>query len=103
MKKIKISDMDEFSETKYRTMLMHNSANCRLVLFFLEKGQKVDPHTSSSEVIMHIIHGKGIISVGDETSEVAEGDVIFCKENEPHGIMAYTKMKMLAVITPSPV
>ncbi len=74
----------------------------RVVLFNLDKGQEVPPHTTTSEVLMFLVEGKGEFIVGDRTEEVEGGGFVVCRPDEPHGMKAIERMTVLAVIAPRP-
>ncbi len=82
--------------------LLFDSEKMRVVLFNLEKGQEIPAHTSTSEVLMFLVKGKGRFLVGDKWEDVEEGAFVVCGSNEPHGMEATERMTVLAVIAPRP-
>lgn len=91
-----------FSSERYVTKIIHDSEKMRAVLFCLEPGQKVEPHTSPSEVVMFVARGAGRMTVGSETTPVKEGSLAVCPPHEPHGFEAEGRMVVLAAIIPRP-
>ncbi len=92
----------EFSADRPRVQLVHDSENLRLVLFCLQAGQEVPPHTSASEVLLQALRGDGRCSVGEAETPLSEGGLIACPPNQPHGLKADTDLVVLAVIAPRP-
>lgn len=86
------------------TQLVHGSENMRVVVFALRAGQEVPAHVSPSEVLMHVVSGRGTFLVTEGTRKVAAGDLVVCAPNEPHGMAAAPDedLIVLAVIAPSP-
>ena len=101
-KTIQLSQFQEFDSKRVVSKLLHDSENCRVVLFCLEAGQEAAPHQSSSEVIFYVVGGKGRISVGDDEVDVASEIIVVCPPMLPHGIKAEERTTVLAVITPRP-
>ncbi len=87
---------------RYVSQLLHASPHMRVVLFALQTGQEVKAHTSPSEVLMHVVKGRGTILSGDAQYPVAQGAVVICRSLEPHGFRAEEEMIILAVIAPAP-
>lgn len=82
--------------------LLFDSEKMRVILFNLEKGQEIPPHTSTSEVLMYVVKGRGQFFVGDDVEEVEEGSLVVCKPEESHGMSATDRMTVLAVVAPRP-
>lgn len=85
------------------TAIVHDSPDARLVLFRIDPGQAVPPHTNASTVLMTIISGSGTVSspVGDHA--VRAGDVVLYEPGELHGMRAeIDQLVILATIAPRP-
>ncbi|MCF6157792.1 MAG: cupin domain-containing protein [wastewater metagenome] len=102
MGKINLSEHIEFSKEKYVSKILFDSDAMRMVLFCLEKGQEVPPHTAQPQVVMLVISGKGSFLIGDKTYQVKPDSVAVCKSMEAHGIKADEQMVVLASIIPRP-
>ena len=102
MGKIDLKEHIEFSEEKYVSKILFDSDKVRMVLFCLEKGQEVPPHTVKPQVVMLVISGKGSFTVGGKTYKVKSDSVAICESMEAHGIKADEQMVVLASITPRP-
>lgn len=92
----------EFSKEKYVSKILFDCDKVRLVLFCLEKGQEVPPHTVKPQVIMQVISGKGSFTVGNQTHTVKPDSIAVCESMEAHGIKADEQMVVLASIIPRP-
>lgn len=85
------------------TAMMHDSADVRLVVFRLEPGQAVPPHTSTSSVTLVIGAGSGFVSDAVGEHAVQAGEVVSYEPRELHGMRAATEqMVILAAIAPRP-
>lgn len=85
------------------TMVVHDSEDARVVLFRIEPGQAVPPHTSPSTVLLTVISGRGVVSGAEGERDVHAGDLIAYAPGEPHGMRAPDERLVLAaVIAPRP-
>ena len=85
------------------TAIVHDSPDARLVVFRIEPGQRVPPHTSASTVILTVLSGNGLVTGGDEERSVAPRDVIAYEPGELHGMEATEEtLVILATIAPRP-
>lgn len=97
-----IKKLVEFSSQRYVVKLVHDSEKARVALFCLEPGQKVEAHTSPSEVVFYAIEGKGKVVVGEAKPQVQGGTIVVCPPQAPHGLEAESRLIVLAVIAPRP-
>ncbi len=83
--------------------IVHDSPDVRLVVFRIEPGQDVAPHTSASTVILSVVAGTGVVS-GPEGERRAEiGDAVAYAPGERHGMRAVDEpFVVLATIAPRP-
>lgn len=85
------------------TAILHDAPDIRLVVFKLDPGQAVAPHTSRSSVVLVILEGRGTVSGGSGSSPVKTGDVVTYEAGELHGFTAgEERLTVLAAIAPRP-
>ncbi|MBI1808673.1 MAG: cupin domain-containing protein [Gemmatimonadetes bacterium] len=85
------------------TATLHDSPDARLIVFRLEPGQVVTPHTSTSSVLLVGLEGAGMVSGAAGEESIAAGEVVSYEPNELHGMRAGAdRLVLLAVITPRP-
>lgn len=85
------------------TAIIADSADARVVLFRIDAGQAVSPHTNASTVLMTVIDGRGVVSGPDGDHDVHAGDFAAYEPNELHGMRAIDeRLVILATITPRP-
>ena len=85
------------------TALMHDVPDARVVVFRIEAGQEVAPHTSTSTVLLAIIEGSGTVSGAAGESTVRAGDLVTYEVGELHGMKAGSeRLVLVAIITPRP-
>lgn len=93
-----------FAPDRPLPQLVANTAGMRAVVFGLEPGQAIPPHTSTSTVLMQAVEGRGRFRVGDEERAVRPGDVAICPPRVPHALAADSDSRLivLAIIAPRP-
>jgi quercetin dioxygenase-like cupin family protein len=85
------------------TAIVADSADARIVLFRIDPGQEVTPHTNASTVLMTVIDGRGVVSGPDGDHDVHMGDFVAYEPNELHGMRATDeRLVILATIAPRP-
>lgn len=56
-------------------------------LYCIQPGQSQKVHThAENDKIYAVLRGQATVTIGDETAELGEGDVVLAKAGEPHGI-----------------
>ena len=85
------------------TALLHDVPDARVVVFRIEPGQEVAPHTSSSTVLLSVVAGNGTVSGASGESQVQPGDLVSYDTGELHGMRAGSEtLVLMAIITPRP-
>ena len=85
------------------TALLHDSPDARAVVFRIEAGQEVSPHTSASTVLLWVVAGSGTVSGVSGENPVSSGDLVTYEPGELHGMKAGSEhLVLVAVITPRP-
>ena len=89
--------------TRPATALLHDVPDARVVVFRIEPGQEVAPHTSTSTVLLSVMAGNGTVSGASGESPVAPGDIVTYDTGELHGMRAGDDtLVLVAVIAPRP-
>lgn len=70
------------------TAVVHDVPGVRLVVFRIEPGQQVAPHTSEATVLLTVISGRGTISGPDGETSAGPGTVVTYAPGELHGMRA---------------
>lgn len=103
MKTINLFDEGSFNDIAFKTLLVHDSENFKILNFNFKAGQKlpVHSHEIDGEVSIAVIEGTGEFLAADDQSIPAKpGDVLICEIKAPHGIRATTDMRVLVTIAP---
>ncbi len=68
---------------------VYNTENAVVTIITLKPGQELKKHITPVDVAFYILHGKGIVQIGDEKIEVSENtlvespkDILHCLYNQ---------------------
>ncbi len=103
MKKINLYEANDFSETAFKRLLVHDSPYFKILNFNFKAGQElpVHSHTVEGQLSLVILEGRGEFLGKDGAKIPAEaGDVLVCDIAEPHGLKASTDLRLLVTIAP---
>jgi quercetin dioxygenase-like cupin family protein len=79
-----------------RTIIEHKTGT--VTLFAFDEGQALGDHTSPFDAMVHIIEGKALITIAGKSITLKAGEVTIMPENQPHGLKAASRFKMLLVM-----
>ena len=85
MKKAKYDELKVSEARPGVTRRSFSGAGATLAWGTLSPGHEPRPHTHPHEQIVYIVSGQGQFTVGDETTEVTEGDMLVV----PSGVLHY--------------
>ena len=89
--------------TRPASAMVLDVPDARVVVFRIEPGQVVAPHTSTSTVLLSVLTGSGIVSGAEDERAVSMGDLIEYEVGELHGMRAIDEqLVIVAIITPRP-
>lgn len=102
MKKVNLYEANDFSETSFKRLLVHDSPYFKILNFNFRAGQELPVHSHNIEgqVSLTILEGKGEFLGKDEPIPAKAGDVLVCEISEPHGLRATTDVRLLVIIAP---
>ena len=103
MKKINFYEGNDFSETAFKRLLIHDSPYFKILNFNFKAGQELPIHSHDIEgqVSLVVIEGEGEFLGKDGISSPAKkGDVLISDISEPHGLKAKSDLRLLVTIAP---
>lgn len=103
MKRINLYEANDFGETAFKRLLVHDSPYFKILNFNFKAGQELPIHSHDLEgqVSLVVIEGEGEFLGKDGASLPAKaGDVVVSEISEPHGLKAKTDLRLLVTIAP---
>lgn len=98
MSVFKLAQEEEFSSDHFIPKFLHSSDKIRVMLLCLDAGQEIPPHTSP-EATLHVVKGKGTITVGDDEVSVQAGTIVIVPAEVSHAVKCQERMALLATVT----
>jgi quercetin dioxygenase-like cupin family protein len=103
MKKINLYEAQDFSDTAFKRLLVHDSPYFKIINFNFRAGQELPLHSHNVEgqLSLVVLEGEGEFLGKDGARLPARaGDVLVCDIAEPHGLRAATNLRLLVTIAP---
>ena len=66
-----------------------------VTLFSFEEGQGLSEHTAPFDALVCILDGEAEISISGKPLHLREGEMVIMPANQPHGLQAAKRFKML--------
>lgn len=74
------------------------TARLKLVLFCMEAGQQLSEHTASMPAIIHVLSGRGTLTLGDQAQEVSPGRLVYMPAGTVHALQAQENLVFLLTL-----
>jgi len=85
---VELKKLISYSEGGIISKEVFKSEKLELGLYCMAKGTVMSEHTSTREVIVHVLEGKGVFTLGKEEIPMLPGVVIHMKPNAKHSLKA---------------
>ncbi len=76
-----------------RTLIKEGAGS--VTLFAFDEGQGLTEHTSPFDALVYMLEGEAEIRVAGKPIEAKGGDLILMPANQPHGLKATRRFKMM--------
>ncbi|MBC2579799.1 cupin domain-containing protein [Clostridium sp. DJ247] len=105
MKLEKIADKVAFLDNTFTKRTLFNEEKILSFILNLKSGQEIPPHQhEKSDLVLHVLTGKGELTVDGEVSSITSGDVVYCEGKETFSLKSNTdeNMSCFVVLAPRP-
>lgn len=89
---------EEFSSEHFVPKFLHSSDKLRVILICIDSGQEIPAH-NAPEATLHVVKGKGTITVGAEEVPVQAGSLVVAPAGQSHAVKCQERMALLVTIT----
>ena len=76
-----------------RTLIQKDAGT--VTLFAFDEGEGLSEHTTPYDAMVHILDGTASITISGKPYTLSKGEVILMPADEPHGLQAVERFKML--------
>jgi uncharacterized protein (DUF2249 family) len=97
-----LDTLTHFKDEGPYVQVLSDTGSARVVLFAFKAGQPLKEHSTSSQILVHILRGRITFTTAGNSVEAQAGMVLQLEANAPHSSIAQTDAAMLVIMTPSP-
>ena len=69
-----------------------------VTLFAFDAGQGLSEHTAPFDALVYALEGEVLVTISGKSHTLKNGDMIVMPSNEPHGLKAVNRFKMLLIM-----
>ena len=91
-------DLIEYQEASVVTRALVDRTAATVTLFAFDEGEGLSEHSAPFDALVFVIEGRARVTVSGVAHDVAAGQVLLMPANEPHGLRAATRFKMLLMM-----
>ena len=77
--------------------IIHKSTGT-VTLFAFDVGQGLSEHTAPYDALVYIVEGEAEVTISGRSHILKEGEMVIMPGNQPHGLKAQHKFKMMLVM-----
>ena len=92
---LKLTELVSYQEGSVVSRQITKADAGNVTLFAFDAGQELSEHTAPFDALAHVLEGEVEIRISGKLYLLNAGEVIIMPANEPHGVKAKTKFKML--------
>ena len=92
-----LAKLVEFSKTERVKKDIYKTKMFNLVLVCLETGQEIPPRPEPYDVCFYVIEGEGVFTVGDEQTNLRDGQMTFAPASVSRGIKSIKRLSILGI------
>ncbi len=97
------ADVVAFSEEKMKKNALFESPHLFYDLYCLLPGQAQKVHThEGSDKVYCVLEGTGRFTIGDEESDLGQGNAVIARSGESHGVRNETRENLVLLVTMAP-
>jgi quercetin dioxygenase-like cupin family protein len=105
MKLEKIADKMVYLDNTFTKRILFNEEKVLTFVLNLKNDQELPPHHhEESDLVLHVLTGKGELTVDEKVMDISTGDVVYCVGEEMFSLKnnGGENMSCFVVITPRP-
>jgi quercetin dioxygenase-like cupin family protein len=80
------------------SLTIHQDDRVKVILFGFDTGQELSEHTASKPAILHVLKGRGRLTLGGDVQDVADGAWVHMPPHLPHAVHAASPLVMLLIL-----
>jgi len=94
----KLAAMVEYQKEAVVSSTLIDKETGTVTLFAFDRGQGLSEHTAPFDAMVCILDGAAEITISGKASTVKEGEMLIMPADEPHGLKAVERFKMMLIM-----
>jgi quercetin dioxygenase-like cupin family protein len=96
---IRLKDAIAYPDSGVQRQTLLEDANCRCILLSMAAGAKLAEHAAPRNATVHVIEGKGILTLNGEALVLESGLITFMPASSLHALSAETNLSVLLTLS----
>ena len=96
---IQLPEKIEYPEQGVLSKVLLKDSCCQYTLFCLAAGTEISEHTSPRNATVHVIEGRGLLTLQGQELALEPGGFIFMPANAPHALKAEENLTFLLTLS----
>lgn len=99
---IQLRDKIEYPNAGVLSKVLLKDQCCQYTLFCLAAETEISEHTSTRNATVHVLEGRGILTLNEEDILLEPGIFVFMPANAPHALKAQENLAFLLTLSENP-
>ena len=92
---IRLIDLADYQEGSVVSRTIIDKKTGTVTFFAFDEGQGLSEHTAPFDALVYLLDGEAEIVISGKHVRLREGEMVVMPANEPHGLTAVKKFKMI--------
>lgn len=97
-----LTDSLEIPDEGVLSKVLYRDERIRVVGFAFDTGQELTEHTATVPVVIQVVSGRFLFTVGDTTSEIGTDAWMHLEASVPHSVVATEPSRLLLTLLSAP-
>ncbi len=95
---LKVDELLDYQEGAVVSRTLVKKEIGTVTLFAFDEGEGLSEHTAPFDAMVHVLEGEVEIRIAGKPSNLKGGEMIIMPANEPHGLKAVKRFKMILIM-----
>ena len=97
-KTVNVAGLIDYQEGSIVSRTVIDKPAGTLTVFAFDKGQALSEHTAPYDALVYVLDGEIEVTISGTPHTVKTGEMIIMPANDPHGLKAVSRFKMMLVM-----
>lgn len=98
---VRLVDLVDYQEGSVVSRTVIDKGTGTVTLFAFDAGQGLSEHTAPFDALVYILDGEAEVIISGKPRNLTEGEMLIMPANQPHGLRAVKRFKMMLVMIKS--